>query len=61
MCVKLPLGDLNLGSCPPHPTSTYTCGVTIAPKVRGGLSNFNYQITLTNKLNTNTFIFSKDN
>ena len=29
MCVKLPLGDLNPGPCPPHSTSTYTCGVTI--------------------------------
>ena len=36
MCVKLPSGDLNPGPCPPHPTSTYTCGVTIALKVCGG-------------------------
>ena len=36
MCVKLPPGDLNPGLCPPHPTSTYTCGVTIVPKVCGG-------------------------
>ena len=33
MCVKLLPGDLNPGPCPPHPTSTYTCGVTIAPRV----------------------------
>ena len=39
MCVKLPPGDLNPGPCPPHPTSTYTCGVTIAPRVCGGNSN----------------------
>ena len=30
MCVKLPLGDLNSGPCPPYPLSTYTYGVTIA-------------------------------
>ena len=36
MCVKLPLGDLNPASYPPHPTSIYTCGVTTAPRVRGG-------------------------
>ena len=36
MCVKLPLGDLNLSPCPPHPTSTYTCRVTIAPRVCDG-------------------------
>ena len=28
--MKLPPRDLNPGPCPPHPTSTYTCGVTIA-------------------------------
>ena len=33
MCVKLPLGNLNPDSYPPHPTSTYTCGVTIAPRM----------------------------
>ena len=36
MCVKLPLRDLNPDIYPPHPTSTYTCGVTIAPRVCGG-------------------------
>ena len=36
MCVKLPLGDLNPDPCPPHSTSTYTCGVTIAPRVFDG-------------------------
>ena len=35
MCEKLTLGDLNHGPCPPHPTNTYICGVTIAPKVSG--------------------------
>ena len=33
MCVKLSLGDLNPGLFPPHPTSTYTCEVTIVPRV----------------------------
>ena len=33
MCVKLSLKDLNPVPYPPHPTSIYTCGVTIAPKV----------------------------
>ena len=39
MCVKLSLRDLNPDSYAPHPTLhkyTYTYGVTIAPKVRGG-------------------------
>ena len=33
--MKLPLGDLNPNSYPPHLTSTYTCGVTFASKVCG--------------------------
>ena len=37
MCVKLSPGDLNPSSCPPHPTSTYTCEMTTAPKVHGGI------------------------
>ena len=36
MCVKLPLGDLNPDSCPPHPINTCTCGMTITSKVCGG-------------------------
>ena len=40
MCVKLPPENLNLDPCPPHPTSTYTCEVTITSKVCGGKSNF---------------------
>ena len=39
MCVKLLPGDLNPGPCPSHPTNTYTCGVTIAPRVCGGGKN----------------------
>ena len=37
MCVKFPPRDLNPGPCHQHPTNTYTCGVTIAPRARGGL------------------------
>ena len=37
ICVKLPPRDLNSSLCPPHPTSTYTCGVTTAPRVHGNL------------------------
>ena len=36
MCVKLPPENLNPNSYPPHPTSIYTCGVTIALRVCGG-------------------------
>ena len=36
MYVKLSPKDLNLDLCPSHPTSTYTCGVTIALRVCGG-------------------------
>ena len=32
MCINFSLGDLNPGSCP---TSTYTCRMTIAPRVCG--------------------------
>ena len=37
MCVKLLLGDLNPGPYPSHSTSTYTCGVTITPRVYGSM------------------------
>ena len=33
---KTPLGDLNPGPYPLHSTSTYTCKITIAPRVCGG-------------------------
>jgi len=37
MCVvKLPLGDLNLGLCPPHLTIIYNYGVIIVPRVCDG-------------------------
>ena len=36
MCVKFPPENLNPNLCPPHPTMTYTCRVTIASKMCGG-------------------------
>ena len=36
MCVKLSSGELNPNPCPPHPTSTYTCRMTIALNMYGG-------------------------
>ena len=35
--MKLPLGDLNSGLCPPLPTSTYTYTVTVTPRMCGGI------------------------
>jgi len=40
--MKLPLSDLSLGHYPPHPTSTYTCEMTIAPRVCSGNTKFVY-------------------
>ena len=37
MWVKLPLGDLNPNPCPPYPTNTYTCRVTIASRMCDGV------------------------
>ena len=42
MCVKFPPEDLNPNPCPLHPTSIYTCGVTIAPRVHRGTISFHY-------------------
>ena len=47
MCVKLPSIDLNLDPYPLHPTSIYTCGVTITPMVRGGTTTL---LSLGNKM-----------
>ena len=38
MCVKLLPEDLNLDPYLPHPTSTYTCEVTIAPRMCGSIN-----------------------
>ena len=40
MCMKLPPEELNSDPCLPHPTSTYTCGVTTAARVRSGTKYF---------------------
>ena len=37
--MSLPPKNLNPGPCPPHPISTYTCGVIIAPRVYGSRNN----------------------
>ena len=36
--MKLSPGDLNPDPYSPHPTSTYTYGVIIAPRVRGDMT-----------------------
>ena len=33
--MKLPPDDLSPGFCPPRPISTYTCEVTIVPRMYG--------------------------
>ena len=36
VCVcEAPSRELNSGPCPQHPTNTYICGATIAPRVCG--------------------------
>ena len=50
MCVKLPLRDLNPGPYPPHLTSTYTCRVIIAPRVRSSVDDDSYVATQIDKL-----------
>ena len=41
MCVKFPPKDFKPDPCPPHPTNTYTYGVTIILKMYGSLTKFN--------------------
>ena len=43
--MKLPLKNLNSDPYFLHPTSTYTCGVTIAPKAYGAKNS--YLLTLS--------------
>ena len=52
MCVKLPSENLNPSPCPPHSTSTYTCGVIIMLRVLGGKNSEREKIT--RKLNKKT-------
>ena len=40
VCVKLSSRDLNSDSYPLYSISTYTCRVTIAPRVYNGIFNF---------------------
>ena len=57
MYVKLPPRDLDPDICPLHPTSTYTCGVTIAPRVYDGNKNKKLKCnTLGSQLNQNTWL-----
>ena len=58
MYVKLPPGDLNLGPYPPHPTNTYTYGVTTAPRMRGGKNSFIIIIIIIFTLKTCLEIYS---
>ena len=53
MCVKLPPGDLNPDSYPLHLISTYTYGVTIAPRVCGGIP---YELLFLKMRNRYSFI-----
>ena len=57
MYVKLPLGNLNSDPYPPHPTNTYTYGVTIAPRVCDDIKHqwFLYFVFL----NVNDIIYHK--
>ena len=64
MYVKLSPRNLNPGPYPPHPTSTYTCEVTITSMVHGSynlmiiyyvLPSFN--LLTCNTLHTNIFLF----
>ena len=51
MYVKLSHGDLNIGPCLPHLMSTYTCGVTIAPKACGGEKGIKLMMPIMCKYN----------
>ena len=54
MCVKFSLENLNPVPYLPHPISTYTCGVTTTPKVRGG--NYTTNNTFLCPIKNNTLI-----
>ena len=59
MCVKFSLRNLNPGSCSPYSTTTYTCGVTIVPKMRNGtiinienpIELIRIEVSMTHKIN----------
>ena len=49
--MKLFLGNLNFGPCPPHSISTYTYGMTIALRVCSGCQKFMIMVrSVTNKI-----------
>ena len=43
---KLPPRDLNPDSYPPHSTSTYIYGATIAPMMCGGIKSYGRIVTI---------------
>ena len=51
--MKVPPKDLNPNSYPSHPANTYTCGVTIAPRVHSGESG---KILIERKIVNNPII-----
>jgi len=55
LCAKFSSRHLNPGPYPPHPTSTNTYGVTIAPKVCSGKS-----FLIHETINLNEIKFYKD-
>ena len=50
--MKHPLGDLNPNPCPPHPPSTYTCGVITASRVYGDENGYSFK---SNVIDTKIF------
>ena len=59
MCMKFPPRELNPNSYPPHPTSTYTCGLTIVSKMCSDMrelliSSYDYSFPLENETNINS-------
>ena len=57
--MKFPPRELNPNSYPPHPTNTYTCGLTIVSKVYSDMrellmSLYDYFFPLENETNINS-------
>ena len=60
ICVKFPPRDLNPTPYPSHHISTYTCGVTIAPMVYGGVFEYIWHnMTCRKSTNTNYYAYIK--
>ena len=47
MRVKFLSRNLNSNPCPPHPTNTYTCGVTTAPRVHSDKYKLEFKFNYT--------------